>query len=26
MLESDFDKAVKGLLDLKNNPENEDEA
>jgi hypothetical protein len=26
MLESDFDKAVKGLLDLKNNPENEEEA
>jgi hypothetical protein len=26
MLESDFDKAVKGLLDFKNNPENEDEA
>jgi hypothetical protein len=24
MLESDFDKAVKGLLDLKNNPENEE--
>ena len=26
MLESDFDKAVKGLLDFKNNPESEDEA
>lgn len=26
MLESDFDKAVKGLLDFKNNPENDDEA
>ena len=26
MLESDFDKAVKGLLDFKNNPENKDEA
>ena len=26
MLESDFDKAVKGLLDFKNNPDNEDEA
>jgi hypothetical protein len=26
LLESDFDKAVKGLLDFKNNPENEDEA
>lgn len=25
LLESDFDKAVKGLLDFKNNPENEDE-
>ena len=26
MLESDFDKAVKSLLDFKNNPENKDEA